>query len=81
MPTTVVAGARLGQGINLIDALVEAGLSSSRSVAKAAIQGGGIYINGLRVNRLDYALHPDDLVDGQILLRRGKKEYRRLVVG
>ena len=81
MPTTVVAGARLDQGINLIDALVEAGLSSSRSVAKAAIQGGGIYINGQRVNRLDYALHPDDLVDGQILVRRGKKEYRRLVVG
>ena len=81
MPTTVVAGARLDQGINLIDALVEAGLSSSRSVAKAAIQGGGIYINGQRVNRLDYALHPDDLVDGQILVRRGKKEYRRLVIG
>jgi tyrosyl-tRNA synthetase len=81
MPTTVVAGTRLDQGINLIDALVEAGLSSSRSVAKAAIQGGGIYINGQRINRLDYALHPDDLVDGQILVRRGKKEYRRLIVG
>jgi tyrosyl-tRNA synthetase len=81
MPTTVVAGTRLDQGINLIDALVEAGLSSSRSVAKAAVQGGGIYINGQRINRLDYALHPDDLVDGQILVRRGKKEYRRLIVG
>jgi tyrosyl-tRNA synthetase len=81
MPTTVVAGTRLDQGINLIDVLVEVGLSSSRSVAKAAIQGGGIYINGQRINRLDSALHPDDLVDGQILVRRGKKEYRRLIVG
>jgi tyrosyl-tRNA synthetase len=81
MPTTVMTATRLDQGINLIDALVEAGLSSSRSVAKTAIQGGGIYINGQRVDRLDYALHPDDLVDGQILLRRGKKEYRRFVVG
>jgi tyrosyl-tRNA synthetase len=80
VPTTVVAATRLDQGLNLIDALVEAGLAPSRSVAKAALQGGGIYLNGERVKTLDRLLNPTDLADGQILLRRGKKEYRRLVV-
>jgi tyrosyl-tRNA synthetase len=64
-----------------VEALVAAGLARSKTAAKAQIQGGGVYVNGERIKRVDRALTATDLVDGQILLRRGKKEYRRIVVG
>lgn len=80
VPTTTVEQKRLDEGLDLIEALVLVGLAASRSTAKAQIQGGGVYINGQRVARADRRLSPSDLTDGQILLRRGKKEYRRIAV-
>jgi tyrosyl-tRNA synthetase len=81
VPATAVGPSELEQGLELIDALVRTGLAASRANAKAQIQGGGVYVNGRRVGRSGGKLTAEDLAEGQILLRRGKKEYRRLVVG
>jgi tyrosyl-tRNA synthetase len=81
LPTTVLRLSRLDAGLDIVDALVETGLAASRTTAKAQLQGGGVYINGERIDRTDHRLSTSDLVDGQILVRRGKKEYRRIVVG
>jgi tyrosyl-tRNA synthetase len=80
MPTTEVARERLEAGMDLVEALVLTRLARSRSAAKAQIQAGGVYVNGQRAARADHRLSPSDLTDGQVLLRRGKKEYRRMVV-
>lgn len=79
VPTTSVPRQQLSEGLDLVDALVLTGLAPSRSVAKAQLQGGGVYVNGERVAPERRRLSEADLVDGQILLRRGKKEYRRIV--
>jgi tyrosyl-tRNA synthetase len=81
LPTTVLRLNRLDAGLDIVDALVATGLAASRTTAKAQLQGGGVYVNGKRIDRTDHRLSTSDLVDGQILVRRGKKEYRRIVVG
>jgi tyrosyl-tRNA synthetase len=81
LPTTVLRLSRLDAGLDIVDALVETGLAASRTTAKAQLQAGGVYVNGERIDRTDRRLSSSDLVDGQILVRRGKKEYRRIVVG
>lgn len=40
------------------------------------MQNGAIYINGDRVQDLDYQLSNDDKIDDQLtVIRRGKKKY------
>jgi tyrosyl-tRNA synthetase len=80
VPTTMIDSWQLEDGLELVDALVRAGLAASKTVAKEQIRGGGVYVNNARVTNTDQRIRRQDLVDGQILLRRGKKQYRRLVV-
>ena len=39
-----------GAGFTLIDALVHAGLATSKGQARKDVEGGGIYVNNVRVN-------------------------------
>jgi len=78
IPRIFLEGARFeGAGILLVDALVHAGLSSSKGQARKDIEGGGIYINNVReidVHRM--VTSGKDLLFGKhLLLRKGKKNY------
>ena len=65
-----------GGQFNIIDALVDSGLCSSRGDARRAIEQGGGYVNNRRVESLDTNLSEQDLAsDTVIVLRRGKKKY------
>ncbi|MDV6873044.1 tyrosine--tRNA ligase, partial [Pseudomonas aeruginosa] len=62
--------------LNLVDMLVTAGISPSKRQAREDVQNGAIYINGDRVQDLDYQLSNDDKIDDQLtVIRRGKKKY------
>ncbi|MFC3040140.1 tyrosine--tRNA ligase [Virgibacillus xinjiangensis] len=62
--------------IGLIDLLVESSISSSKRQAREDIKNGAIYINGERVQDLQYVLTEDDRIEGQFtIIRRGKKKY------
>jgi tyrosyl-tRNA synthetase len=64
--------------------LVRAGLASSKSDARRGIQGRGYYVNEVQVTDVDHRLSPEDLQprdkDSFILLRKGKKNYVKLVL-
>ncbi len=63
-------------GVGLIDLLAEIGMATSRSDARRAIEQGAIYINGERVTAIDRTIQSADLRSGgNLLLRRGKKNY------
>ena len=81
VPATLVGQQELAAGLEVTEALIRTGLAGSRGTAKALILGGGVYVNNRRVERATDQLTEEDLHEGQILLRRGKKEYRRLVAG
>ena len=79
VPTTGVSRQRLAEGVEIVEALVLTGLAPSRSIAKNVVQAGGVYVNDERVEGVTHRVTESDLAGGQILLRRGKKEYRRIV--
>ncbi|HEC2145535.1 TPA: tyrosine--tRNA ligase [Staphylococcus delphini] len=61
---------------NLVDALVETKISSSKRQAREDITNGAIYINGERQQDLEYTLTSDDRYDDTFtIIRRGKKKY------
>ena len=75
IPTASVSANSLG----LVDALVQAGLASSKSEARRQVEQGGVYVNQQRVKDVDRKLDPSDwLAGGNLLLRKGKKDYALL---
>jgi len=77
VPASEVARGRFaGDGFALAALLAETGLASSKSEARRAIEGGGIYLNNRRVRDARRAVTLDDAIDGSlIVLRKGKRSY------
>ncbi|HEV2751107.1 MAG TPA: tyrosine--tRNA ligase [Gemmatimonadales bacterium] len=69
-------------GLSLVDAVVQTGLAKSKSEARRAIEQGGIYVNQQRVKDPARKIEsPDWLSGGNLLLRKGKKDYALLRAG
>jgi tyrosyl-tRNA synthetase len=63
-------------GQNLVELLVEAGISSSKRQAREDVGNGAIYINGDRCTDLDRSMRTADGLHGRyIIIRRGKNKY------
>jgi tyrosyl-tRNA synthetase len=70
-----------GAGKPVIDLLVESGLASSRGDARRSIDGGGVYVNNVRVESVDVAVTTEHMIEGRfLLLRKGKKSYHLLAL-
>src|SRR5262249_23020720 len=81
VPTTAVDRARLAAGVSATDLFLETGLAASRAEARRLIAQSGAYVNDRRVERADETFGSDDLVEGALLLRKGKKQDHRGVAG
>src|SRR5262249_4945776 len=81
VPTTARGPARLAAGVSATDLFLETGLAGSRAEARRLIAQSGAYVNDRRVERVDETFGSDDLVEGALLLRKGKKQYHRVVAG
>ena len=61
---------------NIVDFIVEAGISSSKRQAREDVTNGAISINGDRVQDLDFVVDASvRLDDAFTIVRRGKKKY------
>ncbi len=81
MPSCGIGAPEL-DGLALTDALMRAGLASSKSEARRGIEGRGYSINGVVESDVNRRLSGADLRQGKyILLRKGKKNHAMLVVG
>ncbi|HLB53944.1 MAG TPA: hypothetical protein VJK71_02465, partial [Gemmatimonadales bacterium] len=66
---------QLDEEFPLVDALIGAGLASSKADARRGIQAGGYTVNGERVNG-EGPLSPNHLLAGRyIVLQKGKKHF------
>jgi tyrosyl-tRNA synthetase len=77
VPSSEIAAERLaGEGLSVVELLVETGLASSKGDARRAIEGGGGYVNNVRVGDLSASVTMQDTIEGRfLLLRKGKKSY------
>ncbi|HCX2397907.1 TPA: tyrosine--tRNA ligase [Staphylococcus aureus] len=61
---------------NIVEVLIETGISPSKRQAREDVNNGAIYINGERQQDVNYALAPEGKIDGEFtIIRRGKKKY------
>ena len=62
--------------LNIVDLLVTAGVVNSKRQAREDVQNGAIYVNGDRIQDLDYTLSDADKLENELtVIRRGKKKY------
>ena len=81
-PSTTFPRDDLPGGVPLVDLLARAGAVSSRSAARAAVAGGGAYVNNRRETDLERRITEDDLLAGRyVVLRRGKRSYHLVRFG
>jgi len=80
MPTSVVEREMLEKGISAFELFTDVGLCSTRSDARRLINQGGGYVNGKPVSKFDEIINSKYLENGNIILRSGKKKYRRIIV-
>jgi len=82
VPSSEIAAEELsGEGASVVELLANTGLASSRGDARRSIEGGGVYVNNVRVGDAGAAVTSDDTIDGRfVLLRKGKKSYHLVAV-
>ncbi len=81
IPTTVLHDEDFeGDEIGVIKALVMAGLCGSNGEARRAIQQNGVSIGDTKVTDVFARIKKDEIAKGDTVLRRGKKNFRKLVV-
>ena len=79
MPTVEITEDMLRDGaIDILGILVESGLCASRSEARRAVEQGGVSVNDEKVTDIKESYTPDTLAGDGIVVRRGKKNYKRV---
>ena len=71
---------QLDEGISLIDILVLSNMLPSKSEARRNIEQNGISINGNKENDVNKKLTKDDVKDDAIIIQKGKKQFKKIVI-
>ena len=81
MPKAVIRDSDLSENgsIDILSALVTAGMVNSRSEARRAVEQGGVTIEGEKVTDIRYEIDGDALKQG-ILIKKGKKTFKKLIM-
>ena len=80
IPTETLSDADLTDGaIDILTALVRAGLVPSKSEARRAVEQGGVTADGEKITDIRAAFSAEQLRTG-VVLRRGKKSYKKIVL-
>lgn len=81
MPTTEIEEADLTDGaIDLISLLVKAELAPTRSEARRNIEQGGVTVDGEKVSDVKATFTKDALAGDGMVIKRGKKKFKRVVL-
>lgn len=80
MPSTEVNPAELAVGLNILDLLLRTGLVPSKGEGRRLVQQGGIYIGETPVVSIDYMLSEDLFKSGELIVKKGKKTYHKIIL-
>ena len=64
----------------LIDLFEEAGLCKSKSDARRLINQGGAYLNDCKITDFAQTITDNDIQNGEVLLRAGKKKHHKIIL-
>ncbi len=81
MPTAELTDEDFIDGqIDILTLLAKSGLVPSKSEARRAVQQGGVAVDGEKVTDTYLAFTKDELAAAEKVIRRGKKNFRKIVV-
>ncbi len=81
MPTTTIADEDFTDGkITLSSILVKCGMCASNGDAKRSIKEGGISVNDVKVTDFAKSFDKSDF-DAEMIIRKGKKNFHKVVLG
>jgi tyrosyl-tRNA synthetase len=82
MPTVTLTEEDFTDGaIDLISLLVKAELAGTRSEGRRAIQQGGVSVDGEKISDIKYEVKRESIGEDGILLKKGKKSFKKICVG
>jgi len=80
IPTSRIEISRIKEGLPIVDLLCEICFCKTKSEARRLISQGGISLNGEKVNSLDLEIKESFFDNFTVIIRRGKKQYHRLIL-
>ena len=81
MPTAELESADFVDGvIDVLTMLLKSGLVPSKSEARRAVEQGGVAVDGEKVVDIKKTFTVADIPEEGLVLRRGKKNFRKVVV-
>jgi tyrosyl-tRNA synthetase len=78
LPTSTLPIGLIREGIWVVKLFVEAGLCASNGEARRLVQQGGAAVNDAAVKDDQWTIRETDLRNGALVLRAGKKRYKRI---
>ncbi len=79
-PSVEFAKDKLNGGIKLVDLMAEVGFFASKSEARRMIEQNAVSLNGEKVTDVDRVVTQNDFGEKGLLLKRGKKNYIKVVL-
>lgn len=67
------------EGIWIVKLLADSGLCKSNGDARRLVQGGGAYWGDKRIESVDFTVTAADFANGPVILKAGKKNFKRIV--
>ena len=80
MPSTEMDASAFDEGMGLLALLTELGLTKSNGEARRLIQQNGIRLDGEVVADPSKVITKEDFKEGELVIKKGKKVYHRVVV-
>ncbi|MBR6552749.1 MAG: tyrosine--tRNA ligase [Clostridia bacterium] len=80
MPSTTLSAEDFtDEGINIIDALIKAGLVTSRGEARRLIEQGGVSVDNEKVTAVSHVIPVSDFEKGYVIIKKGKKVFHKII--
>jgi tyrosyl-tRNA synthetase len=79
-PQSVIEVSAFESGMPAFKLFHETELAQSGSAARRLIQQGGAYLNGNRIESVDYIVGRNDIENDEILLKAGKKKIHKIKI-
>ena len=79
MPSAEISATVIESGINVLDLLTEINLVPSKSEARRLVQQNGLAINGQKVTAPDTLIDNSFFNDNEMIIKKGKKTFLKLL--
>ena len=67
------------EGINIIDAMIKAGLVSSRGEARRLIEQGGVSVDDVKITAPNHIIPLANFDKGYAIIKKGKKVFHKII--